>query len=165
MHFILPRRFSEVFQISQDYPGTLAQQQAVRDALALEYGTPMHRLVKRLDQSTNSVWKRSYLVISFMPQDMFGDPNRIAIAGVSGVSLSENLAPSALRDIVRHEVMHIVDKQLLTPADRLWFMQQAGIDPNINTWNHNVQEMWAEAGRAWLDGTGWQELTGILLPE
>lgn len=164
MHFLLPRRFAEVFQISQDYPGTLAQQQVVRDALNFVYGSDEHKLLKRLDRSTNTVWKRSYLVVGFMPGDMFA-PNQIAIAGVSGISFRDDFSLSALYDQTRHEYMHIVDKQLLTPANRLWFMEQAGIDPNVNTWNHNVQETWAEAGRAWLDHTGWQALTGILLPE
>ena len=163
MHFILPRRFAEVFQISQDYPGTLPQQQTVRDALTFVFGSREHQLLKRLDTSTNTVWKRSYLVVSFMPEDMFG-PNQLALAGVSGISFRDTFAVSALYDQTRHEYMHIVDKQLLTPANRLWFMEQAGIDPNINTWNHNVQETWAEAGRDWLDGRGWESLTGILLP-
>jgi hypothetical protein len=156
-------RWSECWQFLADYPGTPGQQQAVLDAFRLEYGTEKHRLFQRLDRSINQVYKRSYLTFGFVPQEWFA-PNQIAVAGPTGINLSDLYAPEAVGDQALHELGHVVDMHFLTAATRLQFMALAGIDPNLNTWNRNVQETFADAGRDWCKG-GWKSLTPILLPD
>lgn len=157
------RRFSECWQFLSDYPGTEEQRDAVIEAFRLEYGTPRHRAFQRLDRSINSIYKRSYLTFGFVPAEWFG-PNQIAVAGPTGINLSEGFAPEAIADQADHEIGHCFDSHFLTSATRLEFMVMAGIDPNLNTWNHNVKETWADACRDWQRGTGWNQLTGIILP-
>lgn len=161
MTFILPRRFSECWQALTDYPGTIEQQQAVRDAFSLEHGTPKHQAFKRLDRSINQVYKRSYLTFGFLPADMFA-PNQLAVAGRTGINMSDAYNPSAVGGQALHELGHVFDLHFLTAAQKLDFMMLAGIDPNLNTWNFNVQETWADACRDWCKGMR-PELTPLLL--
>lgn len=155
-------RFSECWQFLSDYPGTEAQQEEVIEAFWLVHGSHQHRYMKRLDLAINAI-ERSYLTFGFLPADMFG-PNQLAVAGRTGINMVDAMAPSAIADLAVHELHHVGDKLLMTAAQRLEFMVMAGIDPNINTWNHNVQETFADAGRDWYRGTGWEQLTPILLP-
>lgn len=161
MSFVYPRRFSECWQISADYPGTIAQQMAVRDTFHLEYDTEKHRLFKRLDRSINATG-RSFLIFGFLPSDMFAF-DQLAIAGFTGISLRDTIALSAIPDMALHELGHVVDKHFLTNASRLWFMEQARIDTNLNTWNRNVQETWADAVRDCIKGMAWPQLWAMLL--
>lgn len=154
-------RFSECWQFDAEWPGTPQQQLVIVKAFELEYGSDHWKLFKRLDRSINQVYKRSYMTIGFLPDDMF-DVNRSVIAGITGINFRQSYAVSALKSQVEHELFHVVDKHLLTWANRLWFINQLQIDPNLNTWNHNVQETWADAGRDWWNGQGWASLTPIL---
>lgn len=163
MPFVQPRRFSECFQALVDYPGTMEQQTAVREAFHLEYGNAKHQAFQRLDRSINTVYKRSYLTFGFLPDDMW-PADMLAVAGVTGINMRAGIAPETVGDLALHELGHVFDKHLLTAATRFEFMLIAGIDPEVNTWNRNVQETFADAGREWCKG-GWQWLTPILLPE
>lgn len=157
-------RFSECFQFDAEWPGTPQQQLVIVKTYELEYGTDHWRLFKRLDKSINEVWHRSYMAIGFPPDDMFGT-NQLAISGITGTNYRQSFAVSALKSQAEHELFHLADKHLLTWADRLWFINQLAIDPNLNTWNQNVQETFADAGRDWWNGRAWQSLTPILLPD
>lgn len=150
--------------MSAEHPGTLDQQRAVREALALTHGTYQWRVIKRLDASLNEIYQRSYSVIEFLPDDLW-PPDLLAIAGVTGINFRASYNVGVVGRQVQHEVGHQIDKHLLTAADRFWFMLEANIDPSINTWNHNVQEVWADAFADWFRGTGWPSLTPILLPD
>lgn len=154
-------RFSEAWQFLTEYPGTVEQQTAVRDAFHLEYGTDKHQVFKRLDRSINTIYQRSFLTFGFLPDDMWS-PNMLAVAGVTGINMRAGIVPEAVGDLALHELSHVYDKHYMTATTRLDFMMLAGIDPNLNTWNHNVQEMFADAGRDWFKG-GWQALTSIML--
>jgi hypothetical protein len=156
-------RFSEVFQFDAEWPGNPAQQLAIVKTFELEYGSDRWKLVKRLDKSTNEVWQRHYLAIGFPPDEMFGW-NQLAVAGVTGINFRQSYNASALPMAADHELGHVVDKHLLLWKDRLWFMAQAGIDANLNTWNQNVQETWADAFRDWWRGQSWKSLDPILIP-
>lgn len=158
-------RFSECWQFLSDYPGSEEQQEAVLSAFHLEHGTDQWRYMKRLDHAINALG-RSYLTFGFLPQDMF-PPNMLAVAGRTGINMVDLMAPSAVGDLALHELSHVGDKLLLTSADRLKFMGMAGIDPNLNTWNFNVQETYADAGRDWWlsGGLVWRQLTPILTGE
>jgi hypothetical protein len=159
--FVSPRRFSECWQISADFPGTITQQMAVREAYALVHGTNKHRLFQRLDHAINATG-RSFLIFGFPPDDMFNF-DQLAVASRAGINIREGFATSAIPNMALHELGHVVDKLLITNTDRYWFMTAAGIDPNTNTWNHNVQEMFADAVRDCIKGTSWQSLWAILL--
>lgn len=156
-------RFSECWQFDAEWPGTIEQQRVVINTFHLDYATERHRLMKRLDKSANEVYKRSYLVVGFPPDD-YWPPNLIAVAGVTGINFRAGFSHFALAAQANHELFHVIDKHLLTPALRLQFMAIEKIDPNINTWNFNVQETWADAGREWWQGNR-PDLTPILLPE
>jgi hypothetical protein len=162
MAFLQPRRFSEIWQADAEWPGTLEQQQIIRDTFKLEFGSDRHMLMKRLDQSANHVYQRSYLTVGFWPDDLW-PPNLSAVAGVTGINFRASYASSVLADQADHELFHVADKHLMTPLKRLQFMELAGIDPNSNSWNQNVQETFADAGRDWWQGKGWKSLTPILL--
>lgn len=162
MAFIYPRRFSEAWQMLSDYPGTLEQQALVRSTFALTYGTKKHKLFQALDKSINSVYLRSYMTFGFLPDDLW-PPNLLAVAGATGINMRASIAESVIPNLALHELGHVVDKHLMTAAKRLWFMQEAGIDPNTNTWNQNVQETFADAVRDCIQNTGWQNLWPILL--
>jgi hypothetical protein len=56
-------------------------------------------------------------------------------------------------------MFHCVDFLLLTHPDREWFMAEM----QRGTWA-GAYESFAEAGREWLDGVSWRNLTPILLP-
>lgn len=155
-------RFSECFQFDAEWPGTPQQQLVIVKTYELEYGSDHWKLFKRLDKSINEVWHRSYMAIGFPPDDMFG-VNQIAVAGITGINFRQSFAVSALKSQAEHELFHLVDKHLLAWKDRLWFMMQAGIDANLNTWNHNVQEVFADAGRDWWNGRAWQSLTPLFV--
>lgn len=157
-------RFSECWQFAFDYPGTTPRQQAVKQAFSLVYGTNKHRLFQALDRSINGVYDRSYLVFGFLPDDLWS-PNMLAVAGVTGINMRASMALSAIPDLALHELGHVVDKHLMTSTKRLEFMFMAGIDPNTNTWNFNVQEMFADAVRDCIKGTGWQTLWALLLED
>ena len=161
MSFRYPRRFSECWQMSADFPGTLSQQDAVREAYELEFGTNKHLLFKRLDRGINALG-RSYLIFGFYPDDMFNF-DQLAVAGRTGINMRAGFAIGAIPDMALHELGHVVDKLRITNADRYWFLTAAGIDPNLNTWNHNVQEMFADAVRDCIKGMSWQSLWPILL--
>lgn len=146
--------------MSADWPGTLDQQAAVRKTLSVDFGDNRHKFMKRLDTTTNLIWDRSFLIVGFLPDDMF-PPDWLAVAGVSGVSMRAGFALSAIGRMLEHEVGHVADKHLLTQEMRYIYMQQKGIDPNLNIWNWNVQEMWADDFQAWFstDGAFRPELT------
>lgn len=129
-------------------------------AYHLIHGTDQWRYMKRLDHAINALG-RSYLTFGFLPADMFA-PNQLAVAGRTGINMSDLYAPEAIGPQAVHELFHVGDKLLMTAAQRLEFMVMARIDPNLNTWNHNVQEMFADAGRDWYQG-GWPALTPIML--
>lgn len=148
--------------MSAEWPGTLEQQQTVRDALALEFGSDQWKLTKRLDQAVNADG-RHYLSISFPPDDMW-PPGYLAIAGATGISMRAGLALSAIPNIVLHESGHCVDQLLLTQEDRTWFMHQiSGPDLGQNNWT-NYSETFADAVRDWWLGISWPSLTPILVP-
>lgn len=153
-------RFSECFQFDAEWPGTPQQQLVIVKTFELEYGSDHWKMFKRLDRSINQVYKRSYMAIGFPPDDMFD--HRLAIAGVTGINFRASYSPSALGSAAEHELFHLADKHLLTWADRLWFINELKIDPNLNTWNQNVQETFADAGRDWWNGRAWKSLTPIL---
>lgn len=159
--FILPRRFTECWQFLTEYPGTINQQDAVRAAYEVSYASQNHRFMKRLDQNINTIYQRSFFTFGFVPTEWFSG-DQVAIAGRVGINLSENISPAVAGDIALHELFHVADMQFLTAATKLQFMVLQGIDPNINTWNHNVQETWADAGRDWWRGHR-SDLTPLLL--
>lgn len=158
----MSHRFAEVWQADAEWPGTPVQQLAVEKTWHLEYDTDRWRLMKLLDKSTNEVYRRSYLVVGFPPDEMF-PPNLIAVAGVTGINFRQSFAASALSAQANHELGHVADKHLLTPVKRLQYMQMMGIDPNANTWNQNVQEIFADSFREWWRGRDWPEFRALLL--
>lgn len=157
MSFLYPRRFSEMWQIAQDWPGTLDQQRAVRDALAVEFGSPQHRVLQKMDRDIN-LRSRHYLPIGF--NDL--PPGFLAHAGATGIVLSKLLHPNYLADIVRHETGHVYEQlDLLTQTDKFWYMEQ--VSPTDRDWRH-FTEAFADSFRDWWKGVGWDSLTAILLP-
>jgi len=162
--FLQPRRFAECWQADAEWPGTIEQQQTVRDAFALVYGKKFWAVMKRLDYSANQVYQRHYLTVGFPPDDMFG-MNQSAIAGVSGINFRASYAVGAIIQQARHELGHVVDKHLLSQTQRVWFMHQiTGPDLGNNRWTWNYQETFADAFRDWVnsDGGKWESLTPIL---
>jgi len=162
-----PRRFSEVWQMDAEWPGTYDQQWAVREAFSLVYDTDQWRVMKRLDKSANQIYLRKYLTVGFWPDEMWG-PNHSAIAGIAGINFRASYNPIPLIPQIRHELAHVYDQHnLITWAGRLAFMQALNIDLEQNTWNHNVQETFADAFRDWWSSGGslYPALTPILLPE
>lgn len=118
-------------------------------------------MFQRLDRSINQVYLRSFLTFGFLPDDMW-PPNMLAVAGITGINMRAGIVPEAVGNLALHELGHVCDKHFLTSASRLQFMVLEGIDPEINTWNQNVQETWADAGRDWFKGMR-PELTPLLL--
>lgn len=152
-----------MWQASEDWPGSLNQQQAVRDALIPTFGSKFHRLTQRMDRWINRPgYSRHFVPIAFVELPF------LAQAFASGILLSTYLTdPTVIRNIVRHEAGHVYDQlDLLTQADKLWFMDQISGHHNGN-WRDEYQETWADAFRDWIntDGEQWAKLTPILLGE
>lgn len=145
--------------MSSDLPGTLDQQKAVRDALAVEFGSRQHQMLQKLDRRINEkpYPDRSYLPIFFTDTRPF-----LAHAGATGIVLSEMLHPNFIADILRHEVGHVYESlNLLSQADKFWFMEQ--LSPTDRDFSH-FREAFCDAFRDWWNG-GWDSLTPILLPD
>lgn len=158
--FLYPRRFAEVWQMSEDWPGTLSQQDSVRRALAFPHGSDGHKLLKRLDRHVNDAG-RSYLPIGFMDTEP-----RLAIAGAAGINLSENLKdPAIIAYWVHHEIFHVIDERdMITWDFRYWFMDQIS-GHHKGSWSHEYKETFADAGRDWLTGQRWFLLGPRLLSD
>lgn len=153
--FVNPRRFSECFQASEDWPGTLGQQVAVREALHVEFGTNQHKLLQKVDKRINER-ERHYLPIAFTYTG-----GLLAFAGASGIVLSELLTPQSAGWIVPHEFAHSYEQlDLLTQDDKTWFMAQMSAEDR--DWTHHT-ETFADAFRDWWRGVGWQNMTNRLL--
>lgn len=165
LRFVQPRRFSECWQMSSDFPGTVEQQQTVRDAYQLEYGTRKHQLFQLLDRSLNQVYGRSYAVVAFLPPAAF-PPWTLAQAWDTGINISDEVAAgSGLVNLALHEFGHVVDGHLMTQDKKLWYMHEVtGPDLGTNDWRTYV-EPFADSVRDCINGIGWQELWPILLPE
>ena len=165
MNFLQPRRFAELWQMSEDWPGTLEQQQAVRDALTPIFGTNVHRLAQKMDRWINRPGsERHFLPIAFVDIAPY-----LGLGFATGILLSHHLltAPGIIAGIVRHETGHVYDQLgLLTQEDKFWFMDLVSGHHDGN-WRQEYQETWADAFRDWWasDGHAWPELTPILLRE
>lgn len=158
--FINPRRFSEVFQASEDWPGTLGQQVAVREALGVEFGSDQHKLLQKVDRDVNrrnpvSSGGLTYLPIAFVDLDVLGR------GFATGILLRDILTPTAVGGILLHELGHSYDQlDLLTQEDKNWFMAQ--MSDTDRDWRHH-DETFADAFRDWWRGVGWQNMTNRLL--
>lgn len=153
-----PRRFGLVFQIDPLAPGTSEQQQAVRDALHPSFGTLFHALIFRL-AVTYKRKGRSHISVGFVN---LAPQNRLGFAGSYFIRLHEGLTVSAIRNIARHELGHVVEQNdLITQADKTWFMEQ--LSDQDRDWSH-FTETFADAVRDWInsDGERWSGLTPIL---
>jgi hypothetical protein len=163
--FLYPRRFSECFQMSDDWPGSHEQQRIVRKTLTLEYGSDHWQMIKRVDHSINAIYLRHAVIIGFPPDDMF-EQHRSAHAGISGINFRASYHPTALPGQLIHELFHVVDLHLMTWADRYWFARQLrpGREDNEIDWRRDYQEMFADAGADWWHSGGehWPGLTSIL---
>lgn len=160
MTFINPRRFGELWQMAQDWPGTTAQQQAVRDALTPTFGSNVHRLAQKMDREVNRR-SRHFLPIAFVNIDPY-----LGLGFATGILLSEHLstAPGIIAGIVRHETGHVYDQLgLWTQDDRLWFMDR--ISGQVGNWAKEYQETFADAFRDWWASNGekWPDMTSRLL--
>lgn len=142
-----------------DAPGSLEQQQVVRDVLKVEYGSRQHRWLKRLDQDVNAS-SRHYITIDFVSIPYLG------LAFANGILLSELLVKDGIEWVLPHEVGHVHDQRFLTQDDKNWFMERLRspeqLPPFDTDWRHH-QEMFADAFRDWWLGTGWDSLTPLLL--
>jgi hypothetical protein len=157
-----PRRFGLVFQIDPVLCGTAAQQQAVRDALHPSFGSKFHALILRFAIAYK---KKGRHYVNIEIKD-FADWHGLAIAGAASIALSDKLAVTAIKDLVRHEFGHVIDNNdFITQAQREWFMKQIG-DGSDTNWNSH-RETWADAVRDWVntDGEAWPSLTPILTRE
>lgn len=162
--FVYPRRFAECWQMSADFPGTIEQQQTVRDAFQPEFGSDLHRLLKLLDHSLNHTYQRSYAVFAFLPQKAFG-PWELAKAFDTGINMSDEMVPETIPNLALHELGHVVDGHLMTQDRKLWYMHKVtGPDLGTNDWRAYV-EPFADSVRDCINGTGWSELWPILLPD
>ena len=152
-----PRRFGHVFQLDPVLCGTLAQEQALRNALSPPYGSKPHALLQNFDRYYNRTYQRHYVNLEIKD---FGSDTRLALAGSVSVAFSDQLDPTPLKDIARHEFGHALDNtDYLTQSDRSWFMSALGIVPD---WS-GCREAWADAVRDWWNGTSWKSLDGVLL--
>lgn len=159
--FVHPRRFAEVWQISEDWPGTLDQQRSVRAGLDFPFKSPGHLLMQRIDRHVNAA-DRSYLPIGFLEMD------QLDLSGAGGINLSHHLKdPVIIRTWLLHGIGHVLDQRdMITQQDRWQFMDWISGHHNGN-WNREYQETFADAVRDWLlwHGVGlWARLTPILLP-
>jgi hypothetical protein len=142
--------------MSFDNPGTIEQQQAVRNVMAVEFGSPQHQWLKRLDKFLNAERGRSYLPIAFVDTDPW-----LGRAGTTGINLSWRLVPEGIRWVLPHECGHVHDQCFLDQLTKDWFMLK--VSGQSGNWATEYQETFADAFRDWWLGTGWQELTPILL--
>lgn len=155
-----PRRFGLVFQIDPLTPGTPEQQQAVRDALHPSFGSKFHALIFRL-AVTYKATGRHFISVGFVnlaPQNMLG------FAGSYFIRLHEGLVISAIRNVTRHELGHVLEQNdLITQADKTWFMDHLYGPTGDHNWQHYT-ETFADAVRDWInsDGDQWSSLTPIL---
>lgn len=141
--------------MSEDWPGTLAQQVAVREAFKVEFGSPQHKLLQKVDRRVNA-GARHYLPIAFAYTG-----GQLAFAGASGIVLSELLTPAAAGWVVQHEFGHTYEQlDLVTQDDRTWFMGQ--MSATDLDWRHH-SETFADAFRDWWRGVGWVQMTSRLL--
>lgn len=153
-HLIQPRRFGRVFQIDGNLHGTLAQQQALRDALSPAWGTRFDALLYAFDVYFNRTYLRSYVNLEI--KDFGPDAVRLAIGGATAIAFSDRLHPTAMKDLARHEFGHVLDESnFITQTDRDWFAAQTG-----GTFQ---KETWADAVRDWINGTAWRSLDAVLL--
>jgi hypothetical protein len=153
--FLYPRRFGEVFQMAEDFPGTLAQQEACRLALVWPYRSPQHQLSRKIDRRVNSLG-RSYVVLAFVDIAPW-----LGRGYANAILLSDLLHPAYLEPILRHELGHTYDQlDLLTQEDKVWFM--ARHSPEDRDWR-NFAEAWADTFRDWLTDPYDLELTARLL--
>lgn len=144
--------------MSEDWPGTLPQQQAVRDAFKVEHGTVQHQLLQKIDREIN-LNQRHYLPIAFVtlptvPQVQLGR------GFATGILLSTELVPAGIPGIVQHEFGHVYDQIFLDQADKDWFMGQ--ISTEDRDWRH-YSETFADAVKDWWRGVSWSSLTPLLL--
>lgn len=161
LDFVHPRRFGEMWQMNEDWPGTIQQQMAVRAALTPVYGTNFHRLTQKMDRYINEQG-RSYLPVAFFD---LGD-NFLGRGNNAGLILSHNLKdPTIIARWARHEMGHVYDQLgILSQDDKFFFMEEISGHHNGN-WPNEYQETWAEAFREWVesDGERWNPLTVRLL--
>lgn len=153
--FVVPRRFAEVFQMSQDQPGTIDQQVAIREALAAEFGSVQHRFLKLLDADVNKrapvgSGGRTYIPITVTNVSPF-----LALAFNNTILMDDNLAPGSLASTMRHEIWHVYDGRIMTWDDRTWFMEMHSPDtewgPGDRDWRHFNEFFADEGARAWVD--------------
>lgn len=160
-----PRRFGLVFQIDPVLQGTQAQRDAVRDALHPSFGSKFHALILRFAIAYK---KKGRHYVNIEIKDFGGSPGLLAVAGSASLALSDQLAITSIRDLVRHEFGHVIDNNdFITQDTREWFMNQiSGADTTSRNWN-NYKETWADAVRDWIssDGETWSALTPILTRE
>lgn len=159
--FVNPRRFSEVFQASEDWPGTLGQQVAVREALHVEHGSNQHKWLQKLDREVNRRNPVGSGGLTFLPVAFADTGPYLAFAGATGVVMSYRLTVEAAGWIVPHEVAHCYEQlDLLTQDDKTWFMSQ--MSDTDRDWTHHT-ETFADAFRDWWRGVGWNVMTNRLL--
>lgn len=159
-NLIQPRRFARVFQMDPVLHGSLAQQQAIRDALTKPWGSKQDAMLFEFDKYYNALYRRSFVTIEV--KDFQG--NGFGIGGTVSFSLSVLLHVSAIGDVAVHEFGHNVDAtNFLSDADRLWFMEQ--FHPQGSRVWPDYKEMWAEAFRQWWQGISWESLDTIMLRE
>lgn len=147
--FVVPRRFSHVFQISQDNPGTIEQQVAVREALKVEFGSVQERFVQALDRDVNK-WGASYIPIHFVNVSP-----HLALAFNNAILMDDGLDPAHLAFTMRHEIWHVYDGRIMSQADKTWFMELHSPDtewgPGDRDWRHFNEFFADEGARAWTD--------------
>lgn len=148
------RRFARLYQIDPAHPGTAIQRQAMVDAFTYDVGSRYDALNLRLAKAVKKV--RPYILIGFR-----SDMLHPAIAGPAGINFNDKIDVSGIKWFAPHEMGHLIEHYLLSVEDKEWFMAQVG----GGNWGMQIQETFADAIREWKNGTGWQTLTPILLPE
>ena len=155
--YLYPRRFSHVFQMDDTLHGTLVQQQALRDAFAVSFGTKQNALLTEFDRFYNRKYQRSAVILEVKPFDSA----HLALAGTVSIAFSDKLVPVGIKAQAVHEFGHVLDNtDFITPEDRERFMSLMGVI--TDNWNE-VREAWGDAVRDWWNGTAWQSLDQILL--
>lgn len=159
---VQPRRFALCHQVSADFPGTVEQQLALRKALHAEFGSLFAKLIHRFAVAFKLKYRpdRSYVVWEFRDIEGYA-----ALAGAVSVTLDADITPPYINDTVRHEFGHLVDKHLLIPEDRMWFMETHPT-PTATDWAHGYKEPWADHVMTWINTAGQvhSDLTSILVP-
>lgn len=140
--------------MSEDWPGSLEQQSAVREALKVEFGSPQHKLLQKVDREVNRRGQH-YLPVAFVDLPWLGR------GFATGILLRDILNPVALGGILQHEFGHTYEQlDLLTQDDKTWFMGE--MSTSDRDWTH-FAETFADAFRDWFRGISWQTLTPRLI--